>query len=76
VVQYEAAFDERWHAIVRYDTAHGFPHRDLLHPRKATEKRPMMQTTLNLAFSFAIQDIRQLWETYRAEYERELGHGA
>ncbi len=28
VIQYEAFIIEKWHAIVRYDCAHGFFHRD------------------------------------------------
>ncbi len=31
-IQYEAFFNGRWHPILRYDTAHGQPHRDILHP--------------------------------------------
>ena len=30
VLQYEAWIEERHRPVVRYDTAHGFPHRDLL----------------------------------------------
>ena len=29
-VQYEAFIDGEWQAIVRYDTAHGRPHKDLI----------------------------------------------
>ena len=76
VVQYEALFQERWHAVVRYDTAHGFAHRDLLHPRGAAEKQAIAVADLNWAFTFAIRDLRQLWEQYRAAYELELSHGA
>lgn len=76
VVQYEALLQEEWHAVVRYDTAHGFAHRDLMHPGRAAEKQPMIVADLNWAFTFAIQDIRLLWERYRAGYERELSHGA
>jgi hypothetical protein len=32
VLQYEAMIEEKWFAIVRYDGAHGFFHRNLLHP--------------------------------------------
>ncbi len=32
VIQYEAMLVGKWVAIVRYDCAHGFFHRDILHP--------------------------------------------
>jgi hypothetical protein len=32
VIQYETLINEKWVAVVRYDCAHGFFHRDLLHP--------------------------------------------
>lgn len=31
-VQYEAMIAGRWHPVVRYDSSHGEPHRDVLHP--------------------------------------------
>ena len=30
-IQFEAWIDGTWHPIVRYDTAHERPHRDLIH---------------------------------------------
>ena len=38
-IQYEALFGREWRPIARYDTAHGQPHRDLLHPDGNQEKR-------------------------------------
>ena len=31
-VQYEAYLQGKWYVIVRYDTAHSFAHRDVMHP--------------------------------------------
>ena len=31
-IQFETFIADRWHPIVRYDSAHGFGHRDLMHP--------------------------------------------
>jgi len=75
VVQYEAMIEDEWRPIVRYDTAHGFAHRDLLHPGGDTEKQPLYLPSLNLALTFAIQDLKMLWTRYRAGYEEELSHG-
>ena len=38
VIQYEAYIDGKWHAIVRFEEAHGFFHRDIMSPvRKAAK---------------------------------------
>ena len=39
VLQYEAIINEKWVAIVRYDCAHGFFHRDLINPNGDKEKK-------------------------------------
>jgi len=33
-IQYEAYLEGQWRAIVRYDTAHGSAHRDVMHPNR------------------------------------------
>ena len=71
-VQYEALIRGQWRAIVRYDTAHRFAHKDILHPDGSVDKQPLNFPSLNLAFTFAIQDLKSLWEWYRNGYEKEL----
>ncbi len=39
VVQYETKVEENWLPVVRYDTRHGFAHRDLLDKKRAKNKR-------------------------------------
>jgi len=70
-VQYEAALEKQWRPIVRYDTAHGFTHRDIIHPDGRIEKQPLFFPNLNIAFTFAVQDLKILWQWYRNSYERE-----
>ena len=72
VVQYEAFIRGRWRAVVRYDTAHRFAHRDVLHPDGSAQKQPLNFPSLNLAFTFAIQDLKSMWRWYRYGYEKEL----
>ena len=72
VVQYEALFEGEWKAIVRYDTAHRFAHKDILHPDGSVDKQPLNFPNLNLAFTFAAQDLKSLWRWYRYGYEKEL----
>jgi hypothetical protein len=72
VVQYEALIQDRWRAVVRYDTAHRFAHKDVLHPDGSVDKQPVNFANLNLAFTFAVQDLKSLWQWYRYGYEKEL----
>lgn len=75
VVQYEAYLDSRWHPIVRFDTAHGFAHRDLLHPDGRVDKDPLPWETYNIALTFATHELKANWQQYRQRYAEEL-HGS
>ena len=72
VIQYKAIVDEKWMAIVRYDCAHGFFHRDLLHPNGDKEKKVLDVPSLKFAFSFAKQDLEDKWEWYKEQYLKKL----
>jgi len=72
VVQYEAKFDDEWHAIVRYDCSHGFLHRDVMFPNGKVEKYPLDLPDLNTALLYAEQDIKDRWSWYRDRYRRRL----
>ncbi|MEW6327538.1 MAG: hypothetical protein AB1487_08095 [Thermodesulfobacteriota bacterium] len=73
VVQYEALIENKWRAIIRYDTAHGFAHKDIIHYDGEKEKQPLYFADMNLAFTFAIQELKISWRWYRSAYEREMG---
>jgi len=72
VIQYEAEFSGRWHPVIRYDTRHGFAHRDRLHPDGSTEKEPLPWESYNLALIYAAQDLKYHWQKYRQQYEEEI----
>ena len=72
VVQYEAEILEIWHAIVRYDTRHGFAHRDYLHADGSVEKEPLLWEDYNLALIYATQDLKDNWQKYRHKFEEEI----
>ncbi|MBI5191288.1 MAG: hypothetical protein HZA22_11545 [Nitrospirae bacterium] len=72
VVQYEAFIKGRWRVVVRYDTHHGFAHKDILHPNGRKEKQPLPYQDYNAAFTFAVNDIKTLWRWYRHGYEMEM----
>ena len=75
VVQYEASLQGAWHPIVRFDTAHGFAHRDLLHPDGRVDKEPLLWETYNVALTLATQELKARWKQYRQRYEEEC-HGS
>jgi hypothetical protein len=72
VVQYEAMISDMWQPIVRYDTAHGFAHKDMMGPGGETKKQPLFFETYNLAFTFATIDLKANWRQYRDNFEKEI----
>jgi len=71
VVQYEAEIHGSWHPVVRYDTSHGFAHRDLMYPDGSVDKQPLLFESYNLALTFATQELKQNWQRYRHNFEEE-----
>ena len=72
VVQYETLFKDKWLPIVRYDTAHGYAHKDLLNPDGSTEKIFLGMADLNEALTLADIDINEKWERYKERYFRRI----
>jgi hypothetical protein len=72
VLQYETQINKKWIAIVRYDCAHGFFHRDLLHPNGDTDKKVINVQNLKFGFTFAKQDLEDKWEWYKEQYLKKL----
>jgi len=72
VVQYEALVEKNWRAIIRYDTAHGFAHKNIIHYDGKKEKQPLYFPDLNMAFTFAVQELKISWKWYRTAYEKEM----
>lgn len=73
MVQYEAVIREMWREVVRYDTWHGFAHKDVMHPDGTKEKLMLSFPDFNTAFTFAITDLKASCKLYRARYEKEMG---
>jgi len=71
-VQYEAFIQGQWHPIVRYDTAHGFPHRDQLHPNRPQDKTEYIGRTNAEVLTLGQEDIKRNWHVYRTRYEEEM----
>ena len=70
VIQYEAYIDGKWRPIVRFDEAHGFFHRDIMHPSGTQEKTAHSSSDKGLALPEAIEEIKENWQTYREEFEK------
>src|SRR5919201_457752 len=62
--QLEIHHSENWRPVVRYDNAHGFCHRDTLHPDGTQEKTGLFIGDNNETFTFAIDDVRVNWQAY------------
>ncbi len=71
IVQLEIWYTEKWVPIVRYDNAHGFCHRDTLHPNGTQDKTPVHFGETNATFTHAIQELSESWEAHRARFLRE-----
>jgi len=74
VVQLECLFaeDGEWTEVVRYDTARGYAHRDIMHPTKKEEKTEMSVQDYNEAFTIAMDDVVEKRYDYRRRYEEWL----
>ncbi len=72
IVQYEAVILGEWRPVVRYDTAHGFAHKDMIRADGEVVKQPLLFETYNLAFTFATLDLKMNWRQYKEGLEKEL----
>lgn len=57
---------------MRYDTAHGRPHKDVLHPDGSQDKVEFYGYSEAEVLTLGERDIKTNWQRYRAEYEQEL----
>lgn len=71
-VQIEILHAERWQPVVRYDNAHGFCHRDTIHPDGTQDKTPVYYGDANDTFTRAIDELRGNWQAHRARFLREM----
>jgi hypothetical protein len=72
VVQYETLVAGEWYPVVRYDTVHGFAHKDVLSPSGAIEKKITVSYGYNEAFTNAEIDIKLNWQRYKEEYLQKV----
>lgn len=72
-VQYETMIDDQAIAVARYDTAHGFPHLDMLdrRGRVVAKTRLADQPSLGAALTYAEQDMRNSWRQYHEAFFKD-----
>ena len=73
MVQYEIVVRGKWRPIVRYDTSHGYAHRDLMHADGRKEKVELLLRNLNICLTYAENDLRANWKFYRESFLKEIG---
>lgn len=71
-VQYKTYIAGKWHPIVRYDSAHGFAHRDLMHPDGTEAKIAFHYWDYAQVLTYGERDLKQNWQSYRQQYLKEL----
>jgi len=73
MVQYEILVIGKWRPVVRYDTSHGYAHRDLMHADGRKEKVELLLRNLNICLTYAENDLRANWKFYRERFLKEIG---
>ena len=71
-IHYEAYLEGQWRAIVRYDTAHGFAHRDVMHPDGTQTKTSYQSFDYATMLTYGERDLKRNWASYREDYIRDM----
>ncbi len=71
-IQLEIFAKEEWHAVVRYDTAHGKAHRDILHSDGTQSKDWFEGYSIEEVLTIGQQDILDNWPAYRDRFVKEM----
>jgi hypothetical protein len=67
-VQYEALIEGSWRKLIRYDSAHGQPHRHTFRPDGNQRVQVLRITNLNLALTYSITTINKNFLRTRESY--------
>jgi hypothetical protein len=66
---------DKWQPIVRYDTAHRFVHKDIIHANGTSEKLPLHISNFKEALNFSDKDLKANWRMYREQFLKEVKNG-
>jgi len=73
VVKLLSMFDDEWHEILRYDSGHDCPHKDILDINGEVIRKVWYDFLDNgQALTMAITDIKDNFEFYRERYQKWL----
>ena len=66
-VQLEVKIGDTWKEVVRYDCAHGYPHKDY-YSIKGKQRKINLYMNYEDALTFADDDINENWKIYRQRF--------
>ena len=73
VVKLRCRFHGVWYEVVRYDSGHGIPHKDVLKPDGSFDRKVWYRyMNNNQALDFALDEIKEQFEFYRWRFEQWL----
>jgi hypothetical protein len=73
VVKLLSEFEGEWHEILRYDSGHGCPHKDILDINGEVIRKVWYDFLDNSqALTMAIMDIKDNFEFYKERYQKWL----
>jgi hypothetical protein len=72
LVQYELEVNGDWYPVVRYDSSHGFAHKDRLSFKGHVIKERLPFSDFNLALTFAEKDLKENLGKYREYFLQEI----
>ncbi len=72
MIQLETMIKDKWYPVIRYDTKHGFAHKDIIHFDGRKEKYNLGMSNYNIGITFAEQDLKSNWEKYIEEFLKEV----
>jgi hypothetical protein len=71
-VQLEIWQAQTWRPILRYDNAHGYCHRDIIHSDGTQTKVRIYRGDTSSNFTWAIKELRANWQSERARFLAEV----
>ncbi len=69
-VQLEVIVDGEWRPVVRYDGAHGVPHRDVLDRAGNVIAKEWLPGTFNDVLTSSIRELRVNWRQHLSRFDR------
>jgi hypothetical protein len=72
IVQLEILVKNKWYPAIRYDTAHGFAHCDVIHFNGKVEKTVIPTLNYRDALTYADEDLNENWQYYKELFLKEV----